>query len=48
MGTAKEARKEVSKFKNFEGCMEYVKLVVYPLLDKNNQGSNGSQSAIKE
>jgi len=41
MGSAKEARKEVSKFKNFDGCLEYVKLVVYPLLDKNS--SHGGQ-----
>jgi hypothetical protein len=47
MSTAKEARKEVSKFKNFEGCMKYVKLVVYPMLDKiNNQG--GGEKTLNE
>jgi len=35
MGSSKEAKKEVSKFKNFDGCMEYVKTVVYSLLDRS-------------
>jgi hypothetical protein len=33
MGSSKEVRKEISKYKNFDGCMEYVKLIIYPLLD---------------
>jgi hypothetical protein len=41
MGSAKEARKEVCKLKNFDGCLDYVKTVVYPLLDKQNNGGQG-------
>jgi hypothetical protein len=29
----KEAKKEVCKFKNFDKCMDYVKMVIYPLLE---------------
>lgn len=28
----KDARKEVNSFKDFDGCLEYVKNVVYPFL----------------
>jgi len=29
----REAKKEVVKFKNFDRCMDYVRNVVYPLID---------------
>ena len=33
MASSKEAKKELIKFKNFDGCLEYVRVVVYTLLD---------------
>lgn len=32
----KEAKKEVSKFKNFDRCMDYVRNVIYPLIEYGN------------
>jgi hypothetical protein len=29
----KEAKKEVSKYKNFDRCMDYVRNVIYPLIE---------------
>lgn len=43
MGSAKEAKKEVCKFKNFDGCLDYVKTVVYPMLDRRASENNGGQ-----
>ena len=33
MSSSKEVRKEINKYKNFDGCMEYVKLIIYPMTD---------------
>ena len=32
----KEAKKEVSKYKNFDRCMDYVRNVIYPLIEYGN------------
>jgi len=35
----KEAKREVSKYKNFDRCMDYVRNVIYPLIEYGNPTS---------